>query len=228
MKNSDSGRSFPGKCISPHPHLGKGGMRGCICFITGASGVYGAPEKYVPVILECGIRWIQYREKNKTRSEIFAEALKLRKITRMFEACLVINDHADIALAVDADGVHLGQEDLPLYEARRIMGNRIIGISTHSVQEAVEAERGGADYVGFGSIFPTLTKDVGPPKGTGGLSEVKRAVSLPVVALGGIKSDNISSVFESGCECVAISSGLLEGDIKENANKIRQAMGYRQ
>ena len=193
---------------------------GKICFITGASGTYGTPEKYVPLILESGIRWIQYREKDKTRREIFFEALKMREITRKFNACLIINDHADIALAVDADGVHLGQDDMPLQEARRIMGNRIIGISTHSVREAVEAERGGADYIGFGPIFTTATKEVGTPKGAGSLKPVKSAVDIPVVAIGGIKPDNVMSVLGSGCECVAVSSGLLAGNIKENARRL--------
>jgi thiamine-phosphate pyrophosphorylase len=190
-----------------------------ICFITGSSDVHAALSKNIAIILESGIRWVQYREKGKTRRDIFFEALKLREITRTFNACLIINDYADIALAVDADGVHLGQEDLPLKEARRIMGDRIIGISTHSVQEAIEAERGGADYIGFGSVFPTTTKDVGKPKGVESLKAVRNAVAIRVVAIGGIKPDNVLSVFETGCDCVAVSSGLLEGDIKNNAQR---------
>jgi thiamine-phosphate pyrophosphorylase len=189
-----------------------------ICFITGTSGI-GPIEKTVRIILESGIRWVQYREKDKTSREVFFEALRLREITRMFHACLIINDYADIALAVDADGVHLGQDDMPLRDARSIMSNKIIGISTHSVQEALEAERDGADYLGFGSIFPTATKEVGTPKGVDGLRAVKHAVTIPVIAIGGIRPDNVLSVFETGCEGVAVSSGLLEGDIKRNAQR---------
>lgn len=189
-----------------------------ICLITGPLGI-GPLEKTIPIILESGIRWVQYRDKDKTRREVFFEALRLREITRKFNACLIINDYADIALAVDADGVHLGQDDMPLREARSIMGNRIIGISTHSVQEALKAEREGADYIGFGAIFPTATKDVGTPKGVGGLREVKNAVTIPVIAIGGIRPDNVLSVFETGCEGVAASSGLLDGDIKSNAQR---------
>ncbi|MGO9015713.1 MAG: thiamine phosphate synthase [Dissulfurispiraceae bacterium] len=189
-----------------------------ICFITGTSGI-DPLDKTVKIILESGIMWVQYREKDKTRREVFFEALRLREITRMFNACLIINDYADIALAVDADGVHLGQDDMPLKEARKIMGNRIIGISTHSVKEALEAERGGADYIGFGSIFPTATKEVGTPKGVEGLRAVKNAATIPVIAIGGIRPDNVLSVFETGCEGVAVSSGLLEGDIKMNAQR---------
>ncbi len=190
-----------------------------ICFITGPSGISGTLQKNITIIVESGIRWVQYRGKGKTAKEAFSEALQLREITRKFNACLVINDYADIALAVDADGVHLGQEDLPLGEARRLMGNRIIGISTHSIKEALEAERGGADYIGFGSIFPSTTKEVGAPKGVEGLQAVINAVTLPVVAIGGIKTDNVLSVFETGCACVAVSSGLLEGDIKQNVQR---------
>jgi len=136
----------------------------------------------------------------------------------MFKACLIINDYADIALAVEADGVHLGQDDLPLREARSIMGNRIIGISTHSVQEALEAERDGADYIGFGSIFPTATKEV-VPRGVDGLRAIKTAATIPVIAIGGIRPDNALSVFETGCDGVAVSSGLLDGDITMNAQR---------
>lgn len=144
----------------------------------------------------------------------------------MYKACLIINDYADIALAVDADGVHLGQDDMPLLEARRLMGKRIIGISTHSVQEALEAEQGGADYIGFGSIFPTATKEVGTPKGIEGLRAVKNAAAIPVIAVGGIRPDNVLSVFETGCDGVAVSSGLLEGDIKWNVQQFLASLSH--
>ncbi|MBF0558808.1 MAG: thiamine phosphate synthase [Nitrospirae bacterium] len=188
-----------------------------ICFITPSSHISAGLLQTVRLILESGIRWVQYREKGKTRRDIFFEALKLREITRTFNACLIINDYADIAVAVDADGVHLGQDDLPLKEAKKIMGNRIIGISTHSVQEALEAEKDGADYIGFGSVFHTTTKEVGAPKGLAALKIVCNAVRIPVVGIGGIKPDNAQQVFETGCAGVAVSSGLLEGDIKKNA-----------
>ena len=189
-----------------------------ICFITGPSDIR-LLEKTVRIILESGIKWVQYRDKDKTRREVFWGALRLREITRMFKACLIINDYADIALSVEADGVHLGQDDMPLREARSIMGNRIIGISTHSVQEALEAARDGADYIGFGSIFHTSTKEVGTPKGVEGLRAVKTASTIPVIAIGGIKPDNVLSVFETGCDGVAVSSGLLDGDIKRNVQR---------
>lgn len=186
-----------------------------IYFITGSENI----ECAIPLILEAGIRWVQYREKSKTRKEMFFDALKLREMTKRFDACFIVNDYADIALAVDADGVHLGQKDLPLKEARRIMGNKIIGVSTHSLHEAIEAEKGGADYIGFGSIFPTTTKGDAVVKGLDALRKVKNSVKIPVVAIGGIKADNVRSVFDTGCDGIAVSSGLLRGDIKENTRR---------
>lgn len=114
-----------------------------VCFITPGNCDIVVLEESVSALLEAGIRLVQYRDKDRTAREIYAAALRLREITNRYKALLIINDRADIALAVDADGVHLGQDDLPLKEARSIMGDRIIGISTHNVMEAVEAEKGG-------------------------------------------------------------------------------------
>ncbi|MBZ0155468.1 MAG: thiamine phosphate synthase [Alphaproteobacteria bacterium] len=189
-----------------------------ICFLTDARAG-GSPGAVVRALLESGIRWVQYREKDKTKRDMYEEALHLRELTRRFGACFIVNDYADLALAVDADGVHLGQDDLPLAEARKIMGHRIIGISAHSLREAEEAERGGADYIGFGSIFPTTTKEVGAPRGVEVLKEIKAAVRIPVIAIGGIKADNAASVFAAGCDGVAVSSGLFCGDVRENAKR---------
>lgn len=195
---------------------------GRLCFITDARA--GRPlGAVVRTLLEAGVRWIQYREKGKTKRELYGEALELRELTRRFGACFIVNDYADLALAVDADGVHLGQDDLPLAEAKKIMGGRIIGISTHSLREAVEAERGGADYIGFGSVFSTTTKEVGEPKGVEALREIREAVKIPVIAIGGIKAENAASVFAAGCWGAAVSSGLFCGDPKENAERLLKA-----
>ncbi len=171
------------------------------------------------LILKSGIRWVQYRNKEETRKIIHQNALKLRQLTSAFKACLIINDYADIALAADADGVHLGQDDMPLMEAKKIMGNRIIGISTHDLNQAVEAEKGGADYIGFGPIFHTSTKDAGAPKGLFLLREITDSINIPVIAIGGINADNVSSVLEQNCYGVAVSSGLLSNDIMDNARR---------
>jgi thiamine-phosphate diphosphorylase len=141
-------------------------------------------------------------------------------IAKKFDATLIVNDHPDIALAADADGVHLGQDDLPVKEARKIMGkNRIIGISTHTVEQARDADRDGADYIGFGPVFHTTTKDAGRPKGIEMLREIKRQVRIPVVAIGGITTENIRPVLEAGADAVAVASAMLRGDIEENTKR---------
>ncbi len=188
-----------------------------LCFITGRKESCLTLKEIVTVVLSAGVRCIQYREKDKARRDIYREALMLRKLTDKFGAAFIVNDYTDIALAVDADGVHLGQSDLPLKEARRILGKRkIIGISTHSIEEAIAAEAGGADYIGFGPIFHTETKDAGKPKGLRALKEIKKLIKIPVVAIGGIKAENLESVIDSGAEAVAVSSGILSGDIYDN------------
>jgi thiamine-phosphate pyrophosphorylase len=194
-----------------------------LCFITRADAV----EATVPSILAAGVRWIQYREKDKPKREIYFDALSLRERTREAGACLIINDYVDVALAVDADGVHLGQDDLPLAQARKIMGDRIIGISTHSLSEAVEAAAAGADYIGFGPIYATATKDAGSTCGTGPLREVKERVSVPVIAIGGITVGNLEAVLDTGCDGVAVSSGLIAADSGAVARRFLASLAAR-
>lgn len=190
-----------------------------ICFITDSK--YSDLPFYdmLNIVLRAGVKCIQYREKDLSRRQIYENAVTLRELTRSFDATLIINDHPDIALAVEADGVHLGQDDLPLKEARKIMGCRIVGISTHNFDQAKEAELGGADYIGFGPVFHTTTKDAGPPKGTGNLRTVKDNVNIPVVAIGGINLDNISSVISAGADAVAVATAICKGDVAANAAK---------
>lgn len=167
--------------------------------------------------LTAGVRMIQLREKKLSKKEIFSEAVSIRKLTRSYKATLIINDYIDIALAVDADGVHLGQDDMPMKEARMILGNKkIIGISTHSVKQAVRAQEEGADYIGFGPIFHTSTKDAGMPKGLKMLEEARRNVSIPIAAIGGIKPDTAQAVLSSGADAIAVGSAILKGDIRKN------------
>jgi thiamine-phosphate pyrophosphorylase len=115
--------------------------------------------------------------------------------------------------------VHLGQDDLPLEEARRIMRNRIIGISTHSLEQAREAEAGGADYIGFGPIFQTATKDAGIPQGVDILKIIKQNVPVPIVAIGGIGVDSVTDIMNAGADCIAVATAICKGDITENARK---------
>ena len=129
---------------------------------------------------------------------------------RLSSAAFIVNDHPDIAMAVEADGVHLGQDDLPVEEARKLMGgSRIIGVSTHSVEQARAAQSAGADYIGFGPIFTTKTKDAGARQGIEGLRQVRKAVTLPVIAIGGINGGNLDEVLRAGADGVAVISAIL-------------------
>jgi thiamine-phosphate pyrophosphorylase len=193
---------------------------GGLCFISDHKACHLSYEKMVMRALEAGVKWVQYRDKERSRRKIYEESLKLRSITKNFGALFIINDHPDIALAVKADGVHLGQDDLPLLEARKIMGKeKIIGISTHSAEQAINAGKDGADYIGFGPVFRTLTKDAGSPKGIEMLRKIKNLVRIPVVAIGGINLDNIRSVIEAGTDAVAVASAILTGDIENNIKR---------
>jgi thiamine-phosphate pyrophosphorylase len=193
-----------------------------ICFITDRTYARLPLYDMVRSVLEAGITLIQYREKEKTRHEIYDEAVRLRELTRSFRALLIINDHADIALAVDADGVHLGQDDLPLNEARKIIGRRLVGISTHSIEQAIEAEAGGADYIGFGPIFRTATKDAGAPQGVDIIRTIKQNVRIPLMAIGGIGLESLAEVMQAGADAVAVATAICRGDITQNAHAFVQ------
>ena len=193
---------------------------GGLCFITDRKACRLLCEEMTLKVLRNGVKWVQYRDKEKSRRGIYEEAIILRKLTEEFNAVFIVNDYADIALAVDADGVHLGQDDLPVREARKIMGkDKIIGISTHNLKQAIEAEKEGADYIGLGPVFHTLTKDAGVPKGTDMLRDMKGQVHIPVVAIGGINIENIRSVLDTGVDAVSVASAILSGDIEENTRR---------
>ncbi|RMG03826.1 MAG: thiamine phosphate synthase [Nitrospirae bacterium] len=189
-------------------------LHGGICFITDRRFQKDTPlSDIVRMVLDAGIRWVQYREKELPRREIYFTAEMLRKITDEYEATFIVNDHPDIALSVDADGVHLGQDDLPLHYARRLMNDKIVGISTHDLAQAIEAEKGGADYIGFGPIYATTTKEnPDPPRGTALLREVSQRVNIPVVAIGGITLSTLPEVLSAGASSVAVASGILKSD----------------
>lgn len=191
-----------------------------LCFLTDFTG----GEERLSSFLAAGISWIQYRDKTSPRRVIHERAMQIRAITRRFGTLFIMNDHADIAVAVDADGVHLGQDDLPLEAARVIVGNRIVGISTHSVDEAIAAAAAGADYIGFGPIFPSTTKDAGMPKGPAALRGICTAVSVPVIAIGGITAENAASVFFGGAHGIAVSSALQEGAAETNVRRFLDAV----
>jgi len=193
---------------------------GGLCFITDRKACILTYEDMILSSLKAGVIWVQYRDKERSRREVYDESVNLRRITKDFDAVFIINDYPDIALAVDADGVHLGQDDLPIRESRKIMGkDKIIGISAHNLKQAMDAERDGANYIGFGPIFHTMTKDVGSPRGIEMLYEIKRQVHVPIVAIGGINPENIKSVLDAEVDAVAVASAILKGNIEENVKR---------
>jgi thiamine-phosphate pyrophosphorylase len=160
--------------------------------------------------LRGGARIIQLRAKTLTKRAFYETAKELRLLTKEHSALFIINDHLDVALASEADGLHLGQEDLPIKAARKIAGERLfIGISTHSLEEAHAAQRAGADYIGFGAIYPTLSKErATAPQGPARLKEVVNAVSIPVVAIGGITQDKVPDLAQTGVAGFAVISAI--------------------
>jgi thiamine-phosphate pyrophosphorylase len=170
-----------------------------------------APHDILDQFLSAGVKLVQLRAKDLPSNEFFALAQQAREATRRAGALLIVNDRADIALAVQADGVHLGQEDLPLDAARKIVGHKLIlGISTHDLAQAKAAEASGADYIGFGPIFGTTTKQTGhSPRGLEMLREIKNTVKIPVVAIGGINEMNVANVWKVGADSAAIISDLM-------------------
>jgi thiamine-phosphate pyrophosphorylase len=160
-----------------------------------------------------GVRFFQYRSKSETRKSIYEQSLQLARIARAAGALFIVNDHADIAAAVDADGVHLGQDDLPCEYARKLLGNnKLIGISTHNAEQASAAEDIGANYIGFGPLFETATKDAGRIQGIEKLSEVKRVVGIPVIAIGGINHANVQDVIRAGADGAAMIGAILASE----------------
>jgi thiamine-phosphate pyrophosphorylase len=182
-----------------------------------------APHDILDQFLSAGVKLVQLRAKDLPSNEFFALAQHAREATRRAGAMLIVNDRADIALSVGADGVHLGQEDLPLAAARKIAGNKlIIGISTHDLAQAKAAEASGADYIGFGPIFGTTTKQTGhSPRGLEMLREIKKSVKTPVVAIGGINEMNLADVWKAGADSAAIISDLMGAeDVGEKTKRI--------
>lgn len=168
----------------------------------------------VRLALEGGARAVQLREKDLPVRELLSLAQELRTITRGFGARLFINDRVDVAVAVNADGVHLGRESMPPGAVRKIVGTKmLIGVSTHGLDEALEAEKSGADFITFGPVFHTLSKmRYGNPVGLNSLIYVKKVVSIPIFGLGGIKSGNLSSIFQSGAYGISLISAIFAAD----------------
>lgn len=172
--------------------------------------------------LEGGVTLVQYRAKTAYSAEMYAEALQLKALCDSFNVPLIINDRLDIAMAVGAAGVHLGQDDLPCAAARKLLGeDYIIGVSAHNPAEAKAALQSGADYLGCGAVFGTATKADVQKLGTEGLAAICKAKGLPVVGIGGVTADNYREVRAAGADGAAIVSGILaQPDIRTTVRAI--------
>lgn len=193
-------------------------------FSLGRSNIY-----VVEHMLKAGVKIIQYREKDKSKLQKLNECKTIRSLTKVAKATFIINDDIDIALLVQADGVHIGQDDLPAKDVRRLIGNNmILGVSTHSPEQALAAVSDGADYIGTGPIFKTFTKkDVCAPVGIGYLEYVAKNMRIPHVAIGGIKESNLDSVLAAGARCVCMVTEILgANDIYATIRRISDKINY--
>ncbi|MGD8756841.1 MAG: thiamine phosphate synthase [Desulfobacterales bacterium] len=187
----------------------------------------------VTAAVDGGTTVVQLREKDCPTLEFIQQAQSIKAFLRKRNIPLIINDRVDIAQAVKADGVHLGQSDMPLEMAKGILGNTmIIGISAESIEDAITAEKGGADYLGISPIYATPTKtNTAPALGLEGLREIRKAVSLPLVGIGGLNKDNAADVIRNGADGVAVVSAIVAADdpaaaareLKQVINEARKA-----
>ncbi len=182
----------------------------------------------IEIALKNGADSVRLKEKNMDTREIMREAFKIKKITDKLGKIFIINDRVDIAKACDCDGVHLGQKDMPIKYAREILGpDKIIGISCHTLEQALEAQENGADYVGVGAIFPSFTEDNFIMVSVDTLKSIAQQIEIPITAIGGINKNNIRKIFDSNVDSVSLTSAIFStGDValstrelKENFNK---------
>jgi len=171
---------------------------------------------------------LQLRDKEAPSGRLYQEAMQLRKITRDAKVPFIVNDRLDIALAVDADGLHVGQSDLPASVARRILGpGKILGVSVDTVEQAILAEKDGADYLGVGPVFEARgTKpDTGEPMGVDCIARIRRHCRLPIVAIGGINAENAGKVREAGADAVAVISAIVSADdISQATRRLKRVL----
>ncbi|EQB86953.1 hypothetical protein M918_11435 [Clostridium sp. BL8] len=171
-----------------------------------------------------GATVIQLREKNISTLSFHNIAKKLKEITHKYRVPLIINDRIDIALSSEADGLHIGQDDMPLEIARKIIGkDKIIGVSVRTLEQALLAENNGADYLGVGAIYPTGSKEDATLVGLEALKSIKENVKIPVVAIGGIKEDNCKEVIKAKADGIAVISAIFgEDDIRMASKKLQE------
>lgn len=180
--------------------------------------------KKVEEACRSGVTLVQLREKECSTREYYELAHKVKTITDRYQIPLIIDDRVDICLAVDASGVHIGADELPVEVVRNMIGNdKILGVTAKTVERALEAEKHGADYLGVGAIYPTTTKVITQPTSIATLKDIAATVSIPIVAIGGIKEDNMEPLEGTGIAGVAIVSEIMKADnIQEKCQSLRK------
>ncbi len=198
---------------------GRAGRLKGLYLVLDAMALKGRDELEVAAAaIRGGAKTIQLRDKQRSKSELLTMARRLRDLCGEKGALFIVNDHLDIALAVNADGLHLGQDDLPPAEARRILPiDMLVGCSTHSTAEAVRSQANGADYVAVGSIYPTTSKEKFKLVGLDTLRRTRSKVSVPLIAIGGVNHTNVQEVMKAGADSVAVISAVLGADDVEKA-----------
>lgn len=173
--------------------------------------------------LEGGITFLQLREKHLSKEEFIKEAREMKELSKKYKVPFVINDNIEVALAVDADGVHIGQDDMSVEAARKLLGeDKIIGVSAHNVEEAIKAQKGGADYLGVGAVCATSTKKDANVVSKEEIKKICHTVEIPVVAIGGIKKENINTLEGTDVDGVAVVSAIFAAkDIKKDTKQLR-------
>lgn len=187
-----------------------------------------SPASMAAALLAAGVRWFQYRDKVNSSRAIYNACLQLSSLIHLAEGTFLVNDRTDIALAVDADGVHLGQEDFPVEEARRLLGkNKVVGYSTHDLGQLAAADQAPVDYVAYGPVFSTQSKqNPGPVVGLAGIAAARAVTRKPLVAIGGINAENAAGVLRAGADGVAVIQALHEGtDAGEAARHVLSCLG---
>ena len=191
-----------------------------LCLVTDRTLSRGrSSEEIVSAAVRGGVTCVQLREKHCSTRDFIREARSLQPLLQHHKIPLIINDRLDVALAIGADGVHLGQSDMHIGDARRLVGEKmIIGISAENLNDAIVAEQEGADYIGISPVFSTDTKvDTAAPLGLEGISWIRRAVNLPLVGIGGINAGNVREIICAGADGVAVVAAIVSADCPETA-----------
>jgi len=187
-----------------------------------------APVEVAAALLRAGVRLIQLRDKRASSGELYVSALGVGECVRQAGGIFIVNDRADVAMAVNADGVHVGQDDLPVAAARTLLGpGKLIGYSTHVLEQVKDADQSPADYVAFGPVFATASKEnPDPVVGLGGVAAARRATRKPLVAIGGITVENARAVIAAGADSVAVIRGLAGAeDLRRQAAAFLEVVG---